>query len=364
MKETSKDFLHFNNDIISKGIDNSLIFFNDDETRIYYNTKLKKNYNYKDPEEKVRASVFIRLILDYKYSKEDIDFEVKVPRRTPEDLADIVVYERGNDKQPYLVVECKKDGITDNQFEQAIEQVFGNANSLGGKYAWVVAGNTETAFDVKNFDSMEREKNVISEIPVSYGKTSEFRFKKEKKGVKESRNSLKIVSREELIKTLEKCHDTVWQGGKLNPSDAFDEVSKILFCKLQDEKKTKVEEPYKFQIGTHESASDVAKRIKDIYKQGKQQDTNVFSENIKLEDDIIYKIVEHLQSIDINKTDLDSKGVAFERFMGDFFKGKMGQYFTPRNIVDFCVKMLFIKQNEKVIDPACGSGVFCFMLWI
>ena len=205
---------------------------------------------------------------------------------------------------------------------------------------------------------MEREKNVISQIPVSYGQAPKYRFKKEKKSSKENRNSLKIVSREELIKTLEKCHDTVWQGGKLNPSDAFDEVSKILFCKLQDEKKTAVSEFYKFQVGTHEESSDIAERIHGIYKEGKEQDPNVFSENIKLEDDIIYKTVEHLQSININKTDLDSKGVAFERFMGDFFKGKMGQYFTPRNIVDFCVKMLFIKQNERVLDPACGSGGF------
>lgn len=358
MKEANKDYLHFDNDIIQKGIANNLISFNNENTRIIYNAKTEKSYNYKDPEEKIRASVFIKLIVDFGYNAKDIDFEVRVPRRTPEDLADIVVYEKGKDTQPYLVVECKKDGISDSQFEQAIEQVFGNANSLGAKYSWVVAGNTDTAFDVKNFNSMEREKNVISQIPVSYGQAPKYRFKKEKKSSKENRNSLKIVSREELIKTLEKCHDTVWQGGKLNPSDAFDEVSKILFCKLQDEKKTAVSEFYKFQVGTHEESSDIAERIHGIYKEGKEQDPNVFSENIKLEDDIIYKTVEHLQSININKTDLDSKGVAFERFMGDFFKGKMGQYFTPRNIVDFCVKMLFIKQNERVLDPACGSGGF------
>lgn len=358
MKEANKDYLHFDNYIIQKGIANNLISFNNENTRIIYNAKTEKSYNYKDPEEKIRASVFIKLVVDFGYNAKDIDFEVRVPRRTPEDLADIVVYEKGKDTQPYLVVECKKDGISDSQFEQAIEQVFGNANSLGAKYSWVVAGNTDTAFDVKNFNSMEREKNVISQIPVSYGQAPKYRFKKEKKSSKENRNSLKIVSREELIKTLEKCHDTVWQGGKLNPSDAFDEVSKILFCKLQDEKKTAVSEFYKFQVGTHEESSDIAERIHGIYKEGKEQDPNVFSENIKLEDDIIYKTVEHLQSININKTDLDSKGVAFERFMGDFFKGKMGQYFTPRNIVDFCVKMLFIKQNERVLDPACGSGGF------
>ena len=203
---------------------------------------------------------------------------------------------------------------------------------------------------------MERSKNVISEIPTSYGKISEYRFKKTKD--KEKKNSLKIVSREELISTLEKCHQTVWQGGKLNPSDAFDEVSKILFCKLKDEKSTKLNEFYKFQIGTHEESKEVSNRIHKIYEEGKKADANVFSEDIKLDDEIIYKTVEHLQGININGTDLDSKGIAFERFMGDFFKGKMGQYFTPRNIVYFCVQMLDISEYERVLDPACGSGGF------
>lgn len=345
---------YLNDEILDKGIKSKLISI--DDKRITYYAKSEKSYSYKDPEEKVRAIVFIRLVLDYKYDRNDIDFEVKVPRRTPEDSADIVVYEENNDTQPYIVVECKKDGITDNQFNQAIEQVFGNANSLRAKYAWVVAGNTETAFDVKNFDSMERSKNVISEIPTSYGKISEYRFKKTKD--KEKKNSLKIVSREELISTLEKCHQTVWQGGKLNPSDAFDEVSKILFCKLKDEKTTKSNEFYKFQIGTHEESKEVSNRIHKIYEEGKKTDANVFSEDIKLDDEIIYKTVEHLQGININGTDLDSKGIAFERFMGDFFKGKMGQYFTPRNIVYFCVQMLDISEYERVLDPACGSGGF------
>jgi type I restriction enzyme M protein len=70
-------------------------------------------------------------------------------------------------------------------------------------------------------------------------------------------NDLEIVSREELIRALEKAHDTVWQGGKLAPTTAFDEVAKLLFCKLTDEKDTVREETYQFQIGTHETAKEV-----------------------------------------------------------------------------------------------------------
>ena len=76
--------------------------------------------------------------------KEKIDIEVKVERRIPDDRADIVVYEDEELKTPYLVVETKRDGITDSEFTQAIEQAFGNANSKRAKYAIVVAGNDES----------------------------------------------------------------------------------------------------------------------------------------------------------------------------------------------------------------------------
>ena len=44
--------------------------------------------------------------------------------------------------------------------------------------------------------------------------------------------------------------------------------------------------------------------------------------------------------------------------MEDFFKGKSGQYFTPREIVNFAIKMMDIKNDDFVLDPACGSGGF------
>lgn len=79
MKDINKATLHFKDDYLQKWIKNNLISFNDDNTRIFYNVKTKKNYNYKESEEKVRAYIFIKLILDYGYNMEDIDFEVTVP---------------------------------------------------------------------------------------------------------------------------------------------------------------------------------------------------------------------------------------------------------------------------------------------
>jgi type I restriction enzyme M protein len=338
---------------IQRAVEKDFIAFSPDNSKITYHCCRDYTVNFKKPEEKVRASYFAELVVDYEYPYRKLDFEVLVPRRKPEDRADIVIYEDDELKKPYLVVECKKDGITDAEFRQAIEQAFGNANSLRAKFAAVIAGTTKTVFDVAGFNPSEREKNVISDVSVRYGKTPKYRFVKN-----DPARDLKIVSREELIRALEKSHDTVWQGGRLAPTTAFDEVSKLLFCKLKDEKGTKKGDTYKFQIGTHESAEEVYDRIDSIYQKAKKEDSEVFREDIRLDAKIVYNVVEHLQELAINKIDLDTKGVAFERFMQDFFKGKMGQFFTPRPIVEFAVKMLNPERTDLILDPACGSGGF------
>lgn len=351
MKNDNEDSLF--EKIIQRGIEKGYIFLSVDRGKITYQGSRDYTTGFKNPEEKVRASYFAELVLDYNYPTKRIDFEVTIPRRTPEDRADIVVYEDDELKKPYLVVECKKDGITDAEFKQAIEQVFGNANSLRAQFATVIAGTTRTAFNVADFKPSEREKNVIADIPKKYGKAPKYRFIKG-----DSVNDIKEVSKEELIRALKKSHDTVWQGGRLAPTTAFDEVSKLLFCKLKDEKDTLNSEPYKFQIGTHETAEEVFKRINEIYQKAKQQDAEVFREGIRLEPKIVYSVVEHLREIAFAKTDLDTKGVAFETFMTDFFKGKMGQFFTPREIIRFAVEMLNPTKYDLVLDPAAGSGGF------
>ena len=138
-------------------------------TTIHY-TAPDKRYRFTDPEEKVRARYYVELIERYQYPETRIDLEVSVPRRTPSDFADIVIFHDDAKQTPYIVVECKKDNISEAEFNQAIEQAFGNCNSLSGHYAAVIAGNTQRFFDVKGYPSLERTQNVIADIPVGYGK--------------------------------------------------------------------------------------------------------------------------------------------------------------------------------------------------
>ena len=340
-------------DFIQIGQQKGYIQILNEGTTIHYVVPDKK-YRFKDPEEQVRASYYVELIERYQYPEARINLEVTVPRRTPSDYADIVVFDDDEQQIPYIVVECKKDKISEAEFSQAIEQAFGNCHSLYGDLCGVVAGNTRRFFEVKNHNARERTQNIIADFPIGYGTVQEWRYKKG-----DPNWELLVVERTELIRALEKCHDTLWQGGKLTPTDAFDELAKLLFIKIRDEKKARRDsESYDFQIKTHERPESVATRIKALYQQAKAQDSEVFTEDIEIDDSQLFSVVNHLQGINLNETDLDVKGVAFERFLGNFFKGEIGQYFTPRELVEFMVKMVAPHHEERVLDPACGSGGF------
>ena len=325
---------------------------NDGEKIEYLPSGHKENLN--DPEEKVRAEYYFDLLEKYHYPAKRIELETEMPARVPRFFADIVIYEDDAKKKPYIVVECKKDGISDAEFEQATKQAIGNARVLHAPFAICVAGNTRRAMETAEWNDKEPEKATITDIPISYGKIEEYRFKKG-----DPDWDLKTLDKSELKRALEKSHNTLWAGGKRNPTVAFDELCKIIFVKIRDEKRgRKTGEYYDFQIKTHEKAESVYKRLDAIYQEAKQKDPEVFKESLKIDPEELYTVVGHLQSVSLNKTDLDTKGVAFEQFMEDFFKGKSGQYFTPREIVSFAVKMMDIKNDDLVLDPACGSRGF------
>ena len=346
MQNEQPDFLHI-------GEQKNYIEFLNERTTIRYIAPDKK-YRFTDPEEQVRAKFYVELIEHFQYAQNRIDLEVRVPRRTPSDRADIVVFQDDDKKKPFIVVECKKDEIYEAEFKRAIEQAFGNCNSLGAYYTVVVAGNTRISHDVKNYKPGERSENIIADPPIGYGKVQEWRYLK---GVPRSEPS--VIERGELIRVLEKCHNTLWQGGKFAPTQAFDELAKILFIKIRDEKKLRQKgEPYDFQIKTHEPPESVANRISGLYQEAKAQDPEVFTENIEIDDNRLFSVVSHLQGISLNETDLDVKGIAFERFLGNFFKGEIGQFFTPREVVEFMVDMVTPHHENLILDPACGSGGF------
>ncbi|MDR3158948.1 MAG: N-6 DNA methylase [Zoogloeaceae bacterium] len=325
--------------------------------RIHYSAAAHSE-RWSDPEEKIRAAFWAELIYKYGYLPERIAFEVIVPRRTPSDKADLVIYGEQDEehKSPWLVIECKRADISDAEFAQAIEQACGNRASLGANYCGVVAGMTRRflRFD-KKFPPGERERNLMTDVPRRYGRPPEWRFYKNSPG-----RDLSAVPREELRAAIRKCHQTLWEGGRRSPIAAFGEFCKIVFVKHRDEKNPDREDgkPYAFQRGDGETSERLAARIHQLYRDEQEQEPDVFTDKINLDPPVLAQCVEHLESISLDRTELDTKGVAFEEFMGGFFKGDFGQYFTPREIIAFAVEVLNPERGHLVLDPACGSGGF------
>lgn len=183
---------------------------------------------------------------------------------------------------------------------------------------------------------------------------------------------LSVIDQSELTRRFKQAHEALWAGGQLNPSEAFDELDKLIFCKIWDERKPRrMGEPYDFQIITvpkvvekseikrrHIENDNLYKRVIALYEEGRKKDKEVFRDNIRLTPEKIRTVVGYLESVNLGETDLDSKGRAFETFMGSFFRGNFGQYFTPREIVKFIVDVLPIEHDSKVLDTSCGSGGF------
>lgn len=323
--------------------------------RIHYSAA-NHSERWSDPEEKVRAEFWAELIYKYQYHPERIRFEMKVPRRTPHDLADIVIYGDKDDelKSPWFVFECKRADVSDAEFAQAVEQACGNRASLGANYAGTIAGLTRRLLRFDKFPPGERNKNHIADIPIRYGKPPEWRFYKNETG-----KDLSAIPREALRSAIRKCHQTLWEGGRRSPIAAFGEFCKLVFVKHRDEKNPDHEDgkPYAFQRGD-ETDEQLAARIHLLYDAEKSVDPTVFEGKINIEPAILAQCVEHLEGISLDRTELDTKGVAFEEFMGGFFKGDFGQYFTPRELIAFAVEVLNPDRKDMTLDPACGSGGF------
>lgn len=371
--------------LLQEGILKQLIKISEDEKQIFYkNYYRSRNFSY--PEEKVQAETFLKLIINYGYKPERIKLYEPVKMGSDTREADIIVYNDDACEEPHILVECKKQDVSEQEFQQAIEQAYSYAYALPNeiKYVWVTSGVKDEYFEV---DKKRKTRITQPDIP-QFGVTKLENYKyvydakhlEQKQGVQKFKD-LEIVEEKTLTSRFKQAHDALWAGGQLNPSEAFDELDKLIFCKIWDERKDRLPgEPYDFQIitvnkeevknwnklGAEELRRAIrdlenrrlADRINNLYEEGRKKDPEVFRDNIRLTPEKIRTVVGYLQDINMGDTDLDAKGRAFETFMDAFFRGNFGQYFTPRPIVNFAVEVLPITNSSLVLDTSCGSGGF------
>ena len=181
--------------------------------------------------------------------------------------------------------------------------------------------------------------------------------------VKELLSKLRVFKEKEFADLLHQCHNVIRNREKKDPAAAFDEIAKVLFIKVYVERELLTRrkkknvfsvEVLRDRIGDNPLDS-LFQATKEAYAADKIFDKD---ERINLKPATGEEIVSRLERYNLSDTSEDVKGVAFERFLGRTFRGEIGQFFTPRTIVEFMVHMVNPKEGEIVCDPASGSGGF------
>ncbi|MDV2459568.1 N-6 DNA methylase [Elizabethkingia anophelis] len=362
--------------LIDQGILKKLISFSKDGQSInYINHNRPRKYSL--PEEQVQAETFLKLVIDYGYSPNRIKMFVPVTMGSGKKEADIIVYNDDDCLIPHILVECKKQEVSEQEFLQAVEQAYSYAYALPNeiKYVWVTSGLKDEYFEV---DKHKHTRVTQPDIPqFGVNKVANYKYVYDAESLKTATGKqkffdLQVIEQSELTRRFKQAHDALWAGGQLNPSEAFDELDKLIFCKIWDERKDRLSgKPYDFQIITKDAEDypdaskrrqqenkELYERIVVLYEEGRTKDPEVFRDNIRLTPEKIRTVVGYLQDINLGETDLDAKGRAFETFMDSFFRGNFGQYFTPRQIVKFATDVLPITNESRVLDTSCGSGGF------
>lgn len=331
---------------------------------------LKNKWLVLKPEEEVRQKYICRLIDNYGYSIEQMTQELQVnnsQRGQGMARADIVVWknadDKNNSKSPIIIVECKAESVTIH--EEDYFQGYNYASWAGADF-FVTTNLKETRIFRVIKGEMPKKLEEIIDIPNASQANSE-------KEIDKLLKQTKAFSRDEFSKLLFKCHNIIRNNDKLSPEAAFDEISKILFIKIRYERENEEGQIFSYDrfVENRKNYDKLNKEMgvtnpkpfyQNLFEKTKQQfaSDHLFEDNAKIEirENSFEQIVKELQIYNLSTTSDDVKGIAFEQFLGKTFRGELGQFFTPRTIVDFMVSVLDPQEGEYICDPCCGSGGF------
>lgn len=334
------------------------------------------------PEEAVRQLYLARLINDYGYETSRIKLEHAIHFGREVKRADIVIFEKERPTTEYIVVELKKDKEKDGK-----EQLKSYCNATGATMAIWTNGSQITYYNRKDPNYFED----ITEIPTSTQTLKEILD--EKFTLKDLILKDKILKEEKTLKQIIlDMEDEVLANAGV---DVFEECFKLIFTKLYDEKQSKKDkekinwkveelagaEVNNLEFGRYlefvkqvddsrfrslefrnkgETDLELKKRIQDLFDKAKEQWKGVFPDDAKitLSPSHLSVCVSSIQNVKLFNSNLQVIDEAFEYLVNKSAKGEKGQYFTPRHVIDMCVKMLNPKGGEHMIDTASGSCGF------
>jgi type I restriction enzyme M protein len=301
------------------------------------------------PEEIVRQLFLLRLMKQYDYPIERIGVEVPVAFGSQTKRADIVVFDKDRPTVPYIIVELKKPKRKDGK-----EQLRSYCNATGAPIGiWTNGTDPIEAYHRKEPNYFDK----LTHIPNAYQTLKDL--------LEEDFTIDDLIKEDELNqgkKTLkdviEEMEDEVLANAGV---DVFEESFKLIFTKLYDEftSANSRQRPLQFRVGVDTEAEIYAK-IQKLFEKAQEKWEGVFQPDAEIELSVSHlpTCISYLQKYKLFNSNLDVIDEAFEYLINKTAKGEKGQYFTPRYVIDLCVKMLNPKPDETVIDTAAGSSGF------
>ena len=307
-----------------------------------------------NPEERIRQLWLSRLIDQYGYPASRIAVEYPITfGRDSSKRADIVVFDADRPTVPYIIIEVKQLKLNNGK-----EQLRSYAHATGAPLAVWSNGILAEVWHRKNpnyfvpIHHLPYATQTIEDI-VDQPWTLQTLIEKEKE---REREGSKARSLRELIVEME--NEVLANAGV----DVFEEVFKLIFTKLYDEMthhRDRKRHP-SLRFRNTNTAAQLKEAIQALFDEAKERWRGVFldDERIRLSPDHLQVCVGSLEEWKLFNSNLDVIDDAFEYLVNKSSKGEKGQYFTPRWVIDMCVKMLNPQEHERVIDTACGSSGF------
>jgi type I restriction enzyme M protein len=305
------------------------------------------------PEEIVRQLWIKKLLDEFHYPKDrlKIEYSVWFGSGVSDKSADIVVMQ-ADGEHPYIIFEVKKPKRKDG-----LQQLKSYCNAEGSPIgAW---SNGEELVILHR-----EEPNVFSQISSipTIGQTLQDVITEQWTIDKLTEENRLVKERLSLKKIILDFEDLVLANAE-GIDDSFDEVFKLIYAKLYDEWAAANDPARNRKIHFRiygESPRELYDKINGLFNRAKDKWRGIFGrdESIRLKPEHLLTCVSFLQDVKLFNANLQVIDEAFEYLITEVAKGKKGQYFTPRWVIDMCVKMLNPKIHERVIDTACGSSGF------
>ena len=308
------------------------------------------------PEEYVRQETEKSLVREYRYSPCNIavEFGLKLGRATKR--ADLVVFRQDSlhrQENAWIIIECKAQNIPPEHKKEGTEQLKSYmAACLNSEFGMWTNGRERFCY-----------RKVAEDGSLKYVEVSDFpeNGKTLDEAERPRFRELRPATSDSLLFAFRRCHNYIAGNQGLQKPEAFWELLRLIFCKIEDERSNEIN----FYATSQERQTKkghlkVKKRIDGLFAAVRQKYATIFGANeaIELEPRVLSYIVSQLQTWSLLDSDVDVKGKAYEEVVGSNLRGDRGEFFTPRNVCRMAVEMLDPGPGDVVLDPACGTGGF------